>query len=62
VPALPRTQQTVQVLYRFVMQLGVVPLNGSSSLPHIKADLEVLEWDQPLSDEEMGAISALFKL
>jgi diketogulonate reductase-like aldo/keto reductase len=48
----------VQVWYRFVMQLGVVPLNGTSSSSHMASDLQVQQWSQPLSDAEMKDIGA----
>lgn len=49
----------LQVWYRFVMQLGIVPLNGSTSKQHIAADLQVPHWEQPLTDAEMQAIGKL---
>jgi diketogulonate reductase-like aldo/keto reductase len=47
------------VWYRFVMELGCVPLNGSSSAQHIAADLAAVDWAQPLSAQEMRDIGAL---
>lgn len=51
--------QPEQVWYRFVMQLGITPLNGSTTLAHVRDDLRVLDWQQPLSDQEMRDIGAL---
>ena len=39
-----------QVLYRLVMQLGIVPLNGTSSPEHLRADLAVLGWEDLPAD------------
>jgi diketogulonate reductase-like aldo/keto reductase len=51
----------LQVWYRFVIQLGCVPLNGTSSSQHAAADLSVLSWqgDQSLSQQEMRDIGRL---
>jgi hypothetical protein len=50
------------VWYRFVVQLGCVPLNGTSSRQHATADLAVLGWQegqQALSQQEMHDIGQL---
>eukprot|EP00877_Chromochloris_zofingiensis_P003181 jgi/Chrzof1/12864/Cz07g10050.t1 len=47
-----------QVFYRFVMQLGIVPLNGTTSEDHMRADLDVLNWPD-LSDQDMASIGKL---
>lgn len=52
-----------QVWYRFVIQLGIVPLNGTTSAAHAQADLAVLDWGQPgappaLSEAELHDIGA----
>jgi diketogulonate reductase-like aldo/keto reductase len=47
-----------QIFFKFVMQLGIVPLTGTTSLNHIKEDLAVLEMDD-LTEEEMEGIHAL---
>jgi diketogulonate reductase-like aldo/keto reductase len=53
--------QLLQVWYRFVIQLGCVPLNGTSSRHHAQADLAVLSWqgEQQLSQQEMKDIGRL---
>lgn len=48
-----------QVWYRFVMQLGCVPLNGTTNKQHMLADLSVMDWQQPLSEQEMRDIGKL---
>jgi diketogulonate reductase-like aldo/keto reductase len=51
----------VQVWYHFVIQLGCVPLNGTNSAQHARADLAVLAWggEQALSQQEMRDIGRL---
>jgi diketogulonate reductase-like aldo/keto reductase len=51
----------LQVWYRFVIQLGCVPLNGTSSAQHARADLAVLAWegDRALNQQEMRDIGRL---
>lgn len=51
----------LQVWYRFVMQLGCVPLNGTTSKQHMEADLAVVGWqgDLELSNQEMRDIGRL---
>jgi diketogulonate reductase-like aldo/keto reductase len=49
-----------QVWYRFVIQLGLLPLNGTTSEAHMIADLAVLTWDdQPLTEQDMRDIGSL---
>lgn len=38
------------------MQLGIVPLNGTTSPQHMADDLQVQQWEQPLSVQEMKDI------
>lgn len=38
------------------MQLGLTPLNGTSSQQHMRDDLAVVDWQQPLSEQEMRDI------
>ena len=45
-----------QVWYRFVMQLGLYPLNGTTSSQHMRDDLQVEQWQQSLSEHEMRDI------
>lgn len=40
-----------QVFFKFVMQIGIAPLSGTSSETHMKEDLEVLEMQDLLEDE-----------
>ena len=37
----PKDSTSEQLLYKFVQQLGIVPLNGTTSAEHMKLDLEV---------------------
>jgi diketogulonate reductase-like aldo/keto reductase len=46
----------MQVWYRYVMQLGLVPLNGTTSKQHMAQDLGVQGWAQPLTAQEMRDI------
>ena len=41
------------------MQLGITPLNGTTNVQHMADDLAVLDWEQPLSSDEMRAVGAL---
>ena len=43
-----------QVIFRFAMQLGMTPLTGTTSLQHMKEDLQV--YDIELSDDEVTFI------
>ena len=65
----PRWQQTCgagarrpthlqQVFFRFVQQLGVVPLTGTTSPEHMAEDLDVLQRPFSLTEAEMAAIDA----
>jgi hypothetical protein len=38
------------------MQLGITPLNGTTSQQHMADDLKVEHWQQPLTDQEMKDI------
>src|SRR4029453_9984460 len=44
-----------QVVFKFSMQIGMVPLTGTTDAQHMKEDLAV-ENLAPLTDEEMEAI------
>ena len=46
-----------QILFRYLTQIGVVPLTGTKSETHMREDLAIFEFD--LSDEERGAIDQL---
>jgi diketogulonate reductase-like aldo/keto reductase len=47
-----------QVFYRFVMQSGICPLNGTTSDLHMQQDLAVLAAED-LSQAEMEAIGGI---
>jgi diketogulonate reductase-like aldo/keto reductase len=47
-----------QIFFKYVMQLGIVPLIGTTSLNHMKDDLDVLNMED-LTEEEMDGINAL---
>jgi diketogulonate reductase-like aldo/keto reductase len=44
-----------QVIFKFSMQIGMVPLTGTTSPDHMREDLDV-EKLEPLTDEEMESI------
>lgn len=46
-----------QIIFRFSRQIGIIPLTGTSDENHMKADLNISDFE--LSDEEMELISAL---
>lgn len=46
-----------QVIFRFAIALGIVPLTGTTDPAHMREDLEVL--DLELSDEEVRAVESL---
>jgi diketogulonate reductase-like aldo/keto reductase len=46
-----------QIIFRFAIQLGILPLTGSSSIRHLRQDLEI--FDFVLCDEDVALISAL---
>lgn len=46
-----------QILFRFLTQIGVVPLTGTKSETHMREDLEIFDFE--LNDEEWGAIDKL---
>jgi diketogulonate reductase-like aldo/keto reductase len=43
-----------QVLFRFALQIGIIPLTGSSSLDHLQQDLACFEFE--LEPAEVAAI------
>lgn len=47
-----------QILFRYLTQIGVVPLTGTSSVQHMREDLAIFEFT--LTDEELAAMDALF--
>jgi diketogulonate reductase-like aldo/keto reductase len=46
-----------QILFRYLTQIGVVPLTGPKSETHMREDLAIFDFE--LTDEERGAIDAL---
>jgi len=50
-------RSTAQILFRFLTQLGVVPLTGTKSESHMRQDLDILDFE--LSTAERRAIDAL---
>lgn len=48
-----------QILYRYLVQVGITPLIGSTSQHHIKEDLEIFSFS--LREDEIGAISSLLE-
>ncbi len=46
-----------QVIFRFAMQVGMTPLTGTTSLQHMKKDLQV--YDIELSDDEVTFIESI---
>jgi len=49
-----------QILYRYLSQIGIVPLNGSTSQEHIYEDLRIFEFE--LSVDEIKTISEMLAL
>lgn len=52
-------RSTAQILFRFLIQIGVVPLTGTKSEAHMREDLEILTFE--LSHDEQRAIEGLLK-
>jgi len=52
-----KSRSPAQVVFRFGLQLGMVPLTGTSSADHARADLEAYDFE--LSDDEVDAIERL---
>lgn len=49
-----------QILYRFLNQIGIVPLIGSTSRQHMKEDLAIFEFE--LTRDEVAAIDSLLNV
>jgi diketogulonate reductase-like aldo/keto reductase len=47
-----------QILFRYLTQIGVVPLTGTRSEQHMRQDLEIFEFE--LTDGERAAVDAIF--
>jgi diketogulonate reductase-like aldo/keto reductase len=46
-----------QILFRYLTQIGVVPLTGTQSETHMREDLAIFDFE--LTDEERSAIDEL---
>ena len=49
----------IQIILRFIYQLGVIPVVKSSSLAHLKSNNDI--WDFEISEEDMNLIKRLRK-
>ncbi|MGK7943389.1 MAG: aldo/keto reductase, partial [Microcystaceae cyanobacterium] len=48
-----------QIMYRFLTQIGIAPLNGTTNQQHIKEDLQIFEFE--LTPEEIKRIEAMLE-
>ena len=55
-PAAMHLRTPAQILFRYLTQIGVVPLTGTKSGAHMREDLSIFEFQ--LSNEELRAIDA----
>jgi len=55
--AIKHGRSEAQVFYRFLTQLGIVPLNGTTSLAHMREDLDIFSFALDMGD--MGDILRL---
>jgi diketogulonate reductase-like aldo/keto reductase len=46
-----------QVFFRYLTQIGIVPLTGTTSVTHMQEDLAIFEFE--LTDQECGVIEKL---
>jgi diketogulonate reductase-like aldo/keto reductase len=53
-PAAAYKRSPAQILFRYLTQIGVVPLTGTKSETHMREDLGIFDFE--LSDEELSAI------
>lgn len=53
-PAAAYKRTPAQILFRYLTQIGVVPLTGTKSETHMREDLSIFDFE--LSDEELSAI------
>jgi diketogulonate reductase-like aldo/keto reductase len=53
-PAAAHKRTAAQILFRYLTQIGVVPLTGTKSEIHMREDLSIFDFE--LSDEERNAI------
>jgi len=47
-----------QILFRYLSQIGIVPLTGTASIKHMKEDLEIFDFE--LSEAECEDLNGLF--
>jgi diketogulonate reductase-like aldo/keto reductase len=52
-----RGRTPAQVVFRFALQVGMIPLTGTSSPDHMRADLSCLDAEPELSDAEVDAVA-----
>jgi diketogulonate reductase-like aldo/keto reductase len=52
-----RQKSEAQILFRYLTQLGIVPLTGTTSAKHMQEDLAIFEFD--LNDEERQSVDLL---
>lgn len=52
-------RSAAQVFFRYLTQIGIVPLTGTSSITHMQEDLAIFDFE--LDDEECAVIQALFR-
>lgn len=50
-------QTASQVVFRFAIQIGMLPLTGTTSSEHMRADLDVLQFN--LTNDEIGRIERM---
>ena len=55
-PAATYRRSPAQILFRYLTQIGVVPLTGTKSETHMREDLGIFDFE--LSNEELSAIDA----
>ncbi|WP_231920525.1 aldo/keto reductase [Magnetospirillum sp. XM-1] len=48
-----------QVFFRYLSQMGIIPLTGTSSAEHMREDLQITDF--ALADEECGALETLLR-
>jgi diketogulonate reductase-like aldo/keto reductase len=55
--AVKHNRTTAQILFRYLVSIGVVPLTGTKSKAHMREDLAIFSFE--LTDDEISAIDAL---
>jgi diketogulonate reductase-like aldo/keto reductase len=54
IPAATYKRTPAQILFRYLTQIGVVPLTGTKSETHMREDLSIFDFE--LSSEELSVI------